>query len=86
MRFGNITATAFVSYNRMDAILNEDGEITSFPNNGYHRTSAEQKRRFNQNIPIHKLICTDRNAFVSSKNYFVILCKLIIAHYFCFVY
>lgn len=47
MRFGNITATAFVSYNRMDAILNEDGEITSFPNNGYHRTSTEQKRRNN---------------------------------------
>ncbi len=46
-RFGIFTATAFVSYNKTDAILNSDGEITSFPKTGYHRTLTEQERRNN---------------------------------------
>lgn len=47
MRFGKVTAAAFVSYNKTDAILNDDGDVTSFPGSGYHRTIAEQERRNN---------------------------------------
>lgn len=49
MRFGKVTGTVFISYNHKDAILNDNGEVTSFPDNGYHRTAAEQKRRNNTN-------------------------------------
>lgn len=47
LRIGRISATAFVSYVKCDAVLNDSGDVTSFLRTGYHRTATEQKRRAN---------------------------------------
>ena len=42
--FGRLTATAFVSYNALDARI-VDGRYTSLPTDGLHATEAERARR-----------------------------------------
>lgn len=44
---GNFTLTSFVSNNRIDANLSEDGGVTSFKTDGLHRTERELEKKKN---------------------------------------
>lgn len=45
--YNNFSLTAFYSYNKVDANINEFDEITSFPLDGNHRTENELNRKNN---------------------------------------
>lgn len=45
--YKNITTTAFASYRKIDATLNDDSTIKTILKTGYHRTETEIKKRHN---------------------------------------
>lgn len=44
---GNVSVTAFYSNRRIDANLSDNGDITSFKTDGYHRTLLEMEKKKN---------------------------------------